>query len=144
MNMVKIQTLCGLLGISFSFIFGAWTPLLAVLVVMTSLDIITGISKGFYNKKLRSRKMSQGMTRKAMIGVVIILANMLDIVLFAGVPVAKTGTLFFYIAMEGLSIIENLAQMNVPLPTFIKKYLLVLKQKGENPNEINNEKLNIK
>ncbi len=37
----------------------------------------------------------------------------------------------FYIVMVGLSILENLGQMNASLPKFIHENLEVLKQKGE-------------
>jgi toxin secretion/phage lysis holin len=105
---------------------------MGVLLVFIALDIITGITKGFYDKALRSRKMSQGMIRKAMIFVVLIIANMIDIAMFGGMPVVKSSVLSFYIGMEGLSILENLGQMGVPLPSFVKKYLLVLRDKGQN------------
>lgn len=122
-------------GALLSFVFGSWTPLLGVLLVLIGVDIITGIAKGFYKKSLRSRTMSQGMIRKAMIFFVIILANMIDVAMFDNVPVAKTGAVLFYIAQEGLSIIENLAQMDTPLPEFIKKYLLVIKERSETTSE---------
>jgi toxin secretion/phage lysis holin len=121
------------LGAGVSFLFGTWTPFMAALLVMIALDIISGVAKGFYNKELRSRTMSQGMIRKGMIILVIILANMLDMIVFNGLPIAKTGACSFYIGMEGLSFVENLGQMGVQLPNFVKKYLLVLKEKG---NEI--------
>lgn len=122
-------------GAGVTFLFGAFTPLMGVLFVMIALDILTGITKGFYNKALRSRNMSQGMIRKAMIFVVIIIANMIDIAMFGSLPVAKTAVISYYIGMEGLSVLENLGQMNVPLPTFIKKYLMVLKDKGNDLKE---------
>ena len=122
-------------GAGVTFLFGTWTPLMGILMVIIGLDVITGFTKGIYNKALRSRNMSQGMIRKAMIFVVIILANMIDKAMFAGMPVAKTAVLSYYIGMEGLSILENLGQMNVPLPAFIKKYLLVLRDKGQTLKE---------
>jgi toxin secretion/phage lysis holin len=88
------------------------------------------IAKGFYDRALISKKMSQGMISKAMIFVVLIVANMLDVALSGGLPVAKTAVITFYIALEGLSILENLGQMNVPLPAFIKDMLLVLQDNG--------------
>lgn len=132
---LKFGMLTALIGTPFAFLFGAWTPLMGVLLVMISLDIITGIAKGFYDKSLRSRNMSQGMIRKGMIFVVMIIGNMLDVALFGGLPIVSTAVITFYIGMEGLSILENLGQMNIPLPTFIKDYLLVLKEKGSKVDE---------
>ena len=138
--MFKLGLITSAIGIPLAFLFGTWTPLMGVLLVLIALDIITGITKGFYDKALRSRKMHQGMIRKAMIFAVLILANMIDISLFGGLPVAKTGILSFYIGMEGLSILENLGQMGVPLPAFIKKYLLVLRDKGQTLKETDENK----
>lgn len=130
--MLKLQTAMGMFGIPLAFLFGSWTPLMGILLVFILIDILTGITKGFYRRELRSRNMSQGMIRKAMIVVVVIIANMLDIAMFGGLPVAKSAVITFYIGMEGLSILENLAQMDVQLPEFIERYLLVMKDKGNN------------
>jgi len=113
-----------------TYLFGPWVPLIGILLVLSALDVLTGVAKGIYDKSLRSRNMSQGMIVKAMMFVVLIIANMIDITLSAGLPVAKTSVLLFYISLEGLSILENLGQMNVPLPAFIKDRLLVLKDKN--------------
>ena len=121
------------------FIFGTWTPLMGVLLVLCVLDIITGVAKGFYNKDLRSRSMSQGMIRKAMIFVVIIIANLIDMVcatMTLGLPVIKVLTIMFYIIQEGLSVLENLGQMNVPLPSFISERLRVLQDLADKSVEV--------
>lgn len=127
---LKTSMLSGVTMLPFTYAFGTWTPLLTVLCVMIALDIITGITKGFYKKELRSRNMSQGMIRKAMIFIVIILANMIDITVFGGVSVCRMAVVTFYIAYEGLSILENLGQMDVPLPDFIKSHLELLRDKS--------------
>lgn len=123
-----------------SYLFGTWIPIMGVLMVFIVLDVITGIMKGFYDSGLRSRKMSQGMITKAMMFVVIIIANMLDYVmldftLLNEVPIAKISVITFYLGLEGLSILENLGQMNVPLPKFIVNSLEVLKERGDKSND---------
>ncbi|KJL04342.1 phage holin family protein [Priestia aryabhattai] len=118
-------------GTPLAFLFGAYTPLMAVLFVMVCLDIFTGFAKAIYFQKLKSRTMSHGMIRKACLAIVVILCHMIDLALFNDIPVAKTGCILFYIGVEGLSILENLGEMKVPLPKFIHENLEVLKQKGE-------------
>jgi toxin secretion/phage lysis holin len=134
----KVPSIFALLGVPVSFLFGEWTPFMAALLVLTCLDIMTGVMKGFYDKKLRSRKMSEGMMRKLSMWLVIIVANMIDVAMsdvnetmFGGVPMAKTLAIFFYIGMEGLSICENVGQMGVKLPKFLTTYLEVLRDKGD-------------
>lgn len=129
MKEVKLGSL--LIGTPVAFLLGDWTPLYDVLLVMIGLDLITGITKGFYKKELRSRHMHQGIIRKTMIIVVVIVANMIDVALFGSTPVCKTSVLLFFIGMEGISLLENLAQMDIPLPDFISKYLMVIKDKAE-------------
>ena len=141
LKMYKIPTLTAIFGTPVAFLLGEWTPLLSALVVFVALDIITGIMKGFYDKRLRSRKMSQGMIRKCLIFIVVIVANIIDTSMspflgaidpdLSGLPLAKTGVILFYIVMELLSITENLGQMDFPIPKALKDYIEVLKAQSE-------------
>ena len=47
----------------------------------------------------------------------------------------QTAATMYYIANEGISVIENTSLMGVPYPGFIKKALEVLKQRGEEAGE---------
>ncbi|MEM4995041.1 phage holin family protein [Priestia sp. SB1] len=135
---MKIPTLTAIFGTPIAFIFGTWTELMTALALMIALDILSGFIKGIVHKELRSRKMSIGMLRKASIWIVIIVSNIVDVAMsqtFQGLPVAKTATVLFYIGMEGLSILENLSAIGVPIPSWIGKYLSAIKEKGESPEE---------
>lgn len=61
----------------------------------------------------------------------IIVANQIDIMLFGNTPVAKMGATFFFLGMEGGSIVENLGALGVKLPKVVTDNMEVLKQKGE-------------
>lgn len=130
-RMLKIGLISAVVGIPLSFLFGTMTPLFWVLVVCIALDVISGLAKACFTRTLRSRVMWQGGIRKGMIFLVIILANMLDMIVMNGVPVCKTCALTFYVSMEALSFLENLDAMQVPIPHFIKKYLISLKQQND-------------
>lgn len=64
------------------------------------------------------------------IAIMVIIANMLDVTMFSGISVCKTAVIFYYVAMEGISILENLGQMNFPMPPFIRENLELLKNRG--------------
>lgn len=130
LKLEKLPTIAALLGVPIGFLFGAWTPLMAALLVFIALDLVTGFMKGIYKKELRSRKMLQGGIHKMSIFIMVIVANMMDMAMFAGVPVVKGAVITYYMAMEGLSILENLGAMNFPIPAFIKENLELLKNKG--------------
>lgn len=111
------------------YIFGGDIQLIHILALMMLIDIITGISKAIKNKNLKSRKSLFGYIRKILVFAIIILANMMDSVLdFNGALVIST--VWFYIANELLSIIENSAQIGLPLPPKILEILDVMQSKG--------------
>lgn len=87
------------------------------------IDIATGIIKALIQRKLNSKIGYIGFLKKAAIMLVIILANWLDMLTISDVPVFKTIAIYFYIGMEGLSILENLNHIGVPIPKAIIKYI---------------------
>jgi len=103
------------------YLFGG-VRFLHFLLLLMSLDIVTGLFKAWKNKELWSRDSLFGYARKLLILVVVILANVIDQILSLGGAVAYA-TVLFYIASEGLSIVENLAQVGVPIPTVILEKL---------------------
>ncbi|SEB15677.1 toxin secretion/phage lysis holin [Thalassobacillus cyri] len=96
------------------YLFGD-VKFLHLLLLLMALDIVTGVFKAIRFGNLWSRKSLFGYSRKVLILVVIILANVVDQIL--GLNGAVTyATVLFYIANEGLSIVENLAQIGVVVP----------------------------
>lgn len=54
----------------------------------------------------------------------------------SGVPVAMTAVMLFYIANEGISIVENASALGLPVPQKIKNVLRQIKSKsGEDDSE---------
>jgi len=112
-----------IIGTWFVYIIGGWQLLLTILVVFMVIDIATGVIKALIKRKLNSEIGYRGFLKKAAIMLVIILANWLDMLTISEVPVFKTIAIYFYIGMEGLSILENLNQIGVPIPRVISKYI---------------------
>lgn len=117
------------LRIVHAYLFGAvkFLDLLAILMVV---DIITGVLKAIKEKRLRSRSALYGYARKVGVFLIIILANIIDVILGLNGAVAFI-TVLFYIANEGLSIIENLAQIGVKVPSVIADKLHVIQSDSE-------------
>lgn len=125
------------LGTRFTWLFGAWDTPLAILVVLMVLDYITGITRGYLNKELSSDVGLKGIARKAMIFIVLIVAVMLDRLLNTGTWIFRTLTCYFYIANEGISLLENGATLGVPIPDKLKDALVQLKDGHKYRNENN-------
>ncbi|MGG1146927.1 phage holin family protein [Bacillus wiedmannii] len=114
-----------------NYLFGSWHVSLGVLFTFMALDILTGIAKGASTSGVRSRVMMYGLFRKAGILVVIIIANMMDKMLGNDMPIFRTIVVGFYVAVEGISITENLMLLGVPVPQFIIQYLEHYKEAQE-------------
>lgn len=104
----------GQLEIVHMYLFGG-VKFLHLLLLLMALDILTGVFKAFKNKNLWSRKSLFGYARKMLVLVMIILANVVDQVLNLD-GVLTFATVLFYLANEGLSIVENMAQLGVLVP----------------------------
>ena len=115
------------IGTLFTWLLGAWDTPLVILIVLMSLDYITGITKGYVNKDLSSNIGLKGIARKGVIFTILIVAVMLDRLLNTGNWIFRTLVCYFYIANEGISIIENASELGVPVPSKLKNALIQLK-----------------
>jgi len=125
------------MGTYLTWLFGIWDTALAILVLFIILDYATGVIKGYIKKELSSDVGFKGIARKAIILVVLIVAVALDRLLNTGTWVFRTLVCYFYIANEGLSILENCGSLGLPLPAKIKDALVQLKD--GNKKEIKEE-----
>ncbi|MCD4839757.1 phage holin family protein [Neobacillus sedimentimangrovi] len=135
------KTILAIGGTAISFLFGAWHVSLTILMVFMIIDVITGIMKGAYQGKLKSAVGYKGILKKGGIFMVIILGNMLDVLVGNGMPVFRTMAAFFFIGNEGISILENLGQMGVKVPSGIANKLEQLSKQEEiqDQSKSNNE-----
>ncbi len=109
------------LEIAHMYLFGG-VKFLHFLLLLMGLDILTGLLKAWKNKNLWSRKSLFGFARKLLVLVMIIVANVIDQVLYLD-GALTFATLMFYLANEGLSIVENMAQLGVLVPKNIAEKL---------------------
>lgn len=113
-----------------TFFYAGDMKFIYFLILLMFIDIVTGLAKAIKNGNLWSKKSMYGIGRKSMIFCIIILANVIDQIM-----VLQNGLLmmsvFYYIAHEGLSIIENCAEMNVLVPEQIKDKLKVMEDKNK-------------
>ncbi|AYP28471.1 holin [Staphylococcus phage Pabna] len=119
------------------FIYAGDLKLLYFLFVLMIVDVVTGFSKAIKNNNLWSKKSMKGFAKKLLIFCIIILANIIDQILQLKGGLLMI-TIFYYIANEGLSIVENCAEMDVLVPEQIKDKLRVIKNDSEKSD--NNER----
>lgn len=132
-----IKLLVMALGTGLTWLFGVWDIPLVVLVVFMVLDQLTGVIRGYVNKELSSDVGLKGIARKCVILIILIVAVMLDRLLNTGSWMFRTMVAYFYIANEGISLLENCASLGAPIPEKLKHALIQLKEgkKKETTNE---------
>ncbi|MGM0864550.1 MAG: phage holin family protein [Bacillota bacterium] len=117
------------LDIAKAYLFGN-VKFLDLLLLLSVIDIISGVIKAWKDKRLRSRNAWFGYVRKMLSFFVVIISNVIDQILGLN-GVLTFGTVLFYIANEGLSIAENLAQIGVKIPKAITDRLQVIEDQSE-------------
>lgn len=111
-------------------LFGGWDTAFQVFIICVVLDMATGVVKGFVQKDFSSKRMRQGFATKFGYFVVIVMATQFDRLMPEDTPILRTIAVWFYIFVEGSSVLENLAQMGVPIPQAVVDRLSVFKGKG--------------
>lgn len=122
-----------LLGAFLSWFLGGLDGLMGVLLVFIVCDLISGMLKGIVLGQFSSDVGFNGIARKVYIVMIVGIANVLDNELLSKLlghsEALRDGVITFYIANEGLSILENAIDMDLPVPEFIKQWFLSWHQK---------------
>ena len=142
-NLYKIAEAAAGAVISF---FTGIPVIMWVLIAMMTLDYVTGLMTGMMGVsskteggKLSSRAAFDGLMRKIMIFLVVILSVLVDLAVQYGAGVtfnAVTGaTCLWFIASEGVSVLENAAELGVPIPGILRKALELLQDSSGDAEE---------
>mgnify|MGYP001461068013 FL=1 len=133
---IIIDSVAGMIGAVLGFMYGEVTGLFWALVAFMVLDYISGILAAISVRKLSSKVGFKGIAKKLLILVFVSVGHITDTYVLGGVPVAMTAVILFYIANEGISIVENATELGLPVPQKIKNVLEQIKNKsGEDDNE---------
>ena len=134
-----IDTIFSAIGASIGYFFGAFDGFMHALVSFVILDYLTGILAASMEHKLSSSVGFDGIKRKITIFIVVGVAHVVDREALGGTALMRDAVLFFYIANEGLSILENAIKIGVPIPEVVKEKLLIFHDKGKKDDEKNQE-----
>ena len=108
------------------FLVGGIDKVFICLAILMLMDYITGIFKGIKNKNLNSKRGIEGIIYKICIIFMIILAEQIDII--TNQDVFRNLICYFFISNEGISILENLSLLGLPIPEKITKFFEQLKK----------------
>lgn len=123
------NTVIAFLGTGIVYLLGGVDVAMTCLLVAIALDYLSGLIKAYETKTLSSKIGLRGILKKVGVLLVVMLSVLIDRV--AGETGAiRTLVIYYFVANEGLSIVENLAQAGVPIPKSIKKALKALKKEN--------------
>lgn len=136
MDKVKLLAAKGVFGAFFAMVthlLGGADLWLLTLIGFTVADYVTGLLKGVLTKSLSSGTAFRGGLRKLLIYVIIGVAVSLDALLLPDSPMLRGLAIGYYIATEGLSILENISACGVPFPQKLKDVLMTLRNSSDTP-----------
>jgi toxin secretion/phage lysis holin len=138
--MTRETTFSGVLAIAGLIVnsyLGGWDIGLKILIFCMVFDYITGVLGAIKQRNLDSEVMFWGGIRKSVILMVLVLSVLLDELVGNAAPIFRTLAIYFYVSREGLSVVENLGAIGIPMPEFISKVLSQLedKSKGKSKRE---------
>ena len=113
---IIIDSIAGAVGAVLGFMYGEVTGLFWALIAFMALDYITGVIVAVIEKRLSSEVGFRGLAKKFLILVFVAVGHIADTYILGGTPAAMSAVMLFYIANEGISIIENAAALGLPVP----------------------------
>ena len=134
-----LKIIAGVAG-AIAGLFGEWTTMLTILVVVMALDYISGWIVAWCGKSpktenggLSSKIGFIGIAKKGFIMLLVLLATLLDRAIGNDTYIFQSSLVLYYIANEGLSILENAALLGVKFPKKLQRALETIRETEDKP-----------
>src|SRR5690625_1911134 len=131
-NIIKIAV--GFLGAIASYLFGGWSSLMQILVLVIALDYVLGVMVAATHGQLNSNIGFKGIAKKVLILALVAVGYSIDKIMGDG-SFIRDSVIFFYLANELLSILETVGKTNLPVPEVLKRAVETLNSKGDGRND---------
>jgi toxin secretion/phage lysis holin len=126
-----IQTGCAGIGGLLGWYLGGLDGALYALIAFVVVDYVTGVLRAIVEKRLSSRIGSRGIVKKVAVFLVVGIGHLMDVyILGSSGSALRTAVVFFYIANEGISLLENTVAIGLPVPDKLKEILSQLRDKN--------------
>lgn len=118
------------LGTVIIWLFGGLDIAMQCLLIAIAIDYISGLIKAYNTRTLDSKIGFKGILKKVGILCIVCLAVVVDHITGESGAI-RTLVIYYFVANEGLSILENLSIAGLPIPQSIKKALQALKKESK-------------
>lgn len=112
--------------------FGTPDNLLYAFIAVVVLDYITGVCAAVHTRTLSSKVGAKGISKKVTVFAVISLSHVVDKYFLHLGDTIRTLTTTFYIANECISILENVGNAGLPVPSKLQQAIKSLTE--DNPS----------
>jgi len=111
----KVQIAITALGGWLGYFLGGMDGLMIALIVMMTLDYISGVMCAIIDKKLSSAVGFKGICKKVFILMLVGVAHIIDLHVVGTGSALRGAVICFYMSNEGLSLLENAAHIGLPM-----------------------------
>ena len=132
--MDKLELAFAAVGGVVGWFLGGFDGFLYALIVFVVMDYLTGVLAAGVRKDLSSEVGFKGIAKKVCIFVLGGIANIVDTQVIHDGAAIRTAVIFFYLANEGISILENSTVIGLPVPQKLREMLQQLTEE-KHPQE---------
>lgn len=125
----RYSVACG--GSIICYLYGGWSALLGILLAFVVADYLTGLGAAYIKKELSSDIGRRGIIKKVCIFFMVAVGHLIDMALGLQADLVQNAAIFFFIANELISIIENAGVIGIPIPPVLSDAVEILKGKSE-------------
>lgn len=125
-----INSIFSVIATTTIYLIGGFDSAVITLLFMMVFDYVTGIISAIYNKKLSSKVGFKGILKKVLMLIIVCVATLIDRLVGESGAI-RTLVIYYYVANEGISILENLVECNVKFPKKLVEVLDQISKKGD-------------
>lgn len=125
-----VQSIFAAIGGTLAWFFGGIDALFYALVAFSTADYISGVAQAIINKRLNSAVGFRGIARKVLVLLIVGIAAVIDRAVLGSSGVLRSAVICYYIANEGISLIENATKCGLPIPEKLRGVFEQLFDKG--------------
>ena len=122
----KIQIAVAAIGGWLGYFLGGVDGMMIALIVLMTLDYVTGVMCAIVDKKLSSAVGFKGICKKVLVLMLVGVANIVDVHVVGAGSALRSAVVCFYLSNEGISMLENASHLGLPIPEKLKDILAQL------------------
>ncbi len=131
----KVQIAITALGGWLGYFLGGMDGLMIALIVLMTLDYVSGVMCAIIDRKLSSAVGFKGICKKVFILMLVGVAHIIDLHVVGTGSALRGAVICFYMSNEGLSLLENAAHIGLPIPDKLRDILSQLHDKDRTTDQ---------